>query len=114
PDSEMVEGRKNKDFFANLKAQSWWALRARFQATHRAVAEGQPVTDPDALISLSSTLKELPQLLSEVAQPTYSLNLAGKVLVDKTPDGARSPNLADAVMIAFAPVWGLLELWGSL
>jgi hypothetical protein len=30
-----------------------------------------------------------------------ALNTVGKVLVDKAPDGMRSPNLADAVMIAF-------------
>ena len=35
----MVEGRTNADFFANLKAQSWWALRQRFQNTHRALEE---------------------------------------------------------------------------
>ena len=113
PEAEMVDGRKNEDFFANLKAQSWWALRTRFQNTHRAVAEGQSV-DPDGIISLSSGLKELPQLIQELSQPTYHLNLAGKVLIDKTPDGARSPNLADAVMIAFSPVMALLEVWGKL
>ena len=37
PDSEMVESRLNKDFFANLKAQSWWHLRLRFQETYRAI-----------------------------------------------------------------------------
>lgn len=26
PDREMVKGRKNRDFFANMKAQSWWNL----------------------------------------------------------------------------------------
>ncbi|MBS0379008.1 MAG: TerL protein [Proteobacteria bacterium] len=113
PKQELIEGRKNEDFFANLKAQSYWWLRARFQATHRAVTEGS-IPDPDALISLSSTLKELPQLIQELSQPTYSLNLAGKVLVDKTPDGARSPNLADAVMIVFSPILGLAEMWGRL
>ena len=31
------------------------------------------------------------------------MNAAGKVVVDKAPDGAKSPNLADAAVIAFAP-----------
>lgn len=102
PDSCMVEGRTNRDFFANLKAQSWWALRQRFQATYRAVVEGQKV-DLDGIISLSPTLPDLTKLTLELSQPTYSISVAGKIIVDKTPDGARSPNLADAVMIAFAP-----------
>jgi len=100
PDGSMVEGRLNKDYFANLKAQSWWALRLRFQATYRAVAEGMPF-DPDAIISISPDLPELTTLVTELSQPTYSLNATGKVLVDKTPEGAMSPNLADAVMIAY-------------
>lgn len=38
----------------------------------------------------------------ELSQPTYSINSAGKILIDKAPDGAKSPNLADAVMIRFS------------
>lgn len=96
--------RINKDFFANAKAQAWWSLRLRFQRTYRAVTAGAVGEyDPDDLISLSSGMTELNALLAELAQPTYSLNGTGKVLVDKAPDGTRSPNRADAVMIAFAP-----------
>jgi phage terminase large subunit len=102
PDGEMVAGRKNRDFFANLKAQSWWSLRARFQATHRAIAESGQF-DADELISLAPDLEVLPQLLQELAQPTYSINGAGKVVIDKAPSGFKSPNLADAVCMAFAP-----------
>ena len=99
PDKEMVKGRTNKDLFANAKAQGWWSLRVRAQNTYRAVVEGMPF-DPDAILDLPSQ----PKLLAELSQPTYSLNTAGKILVDKAPDGTRSPNLADAVMIAFAPL----------
>jgi hypothetical protein len=46
PGDEVVmgSGRTNADFFANLKAQNWWALRARFHATYRAVVEGLAVS----------------------------------------------------------------------
>lgn len=115
PNDEMVPGRKNIDFFANLKAQSWWSLRMRFQATHRAIAEGREV-DPDSIISLAPNLAELSQLVTELAQPTYSINATGKILIDKTPPGARSPNLADAVCIALNPAsmaaWA--EMWAKL
>lgn len=95
--------RTNKDYFANAKAQGWWALRFRFLRTYRAVTLGHPVSDPDELISISPTLPQLAKLTGELSQPTYSENGAGKLLIDKAPEGSKSPNLADAVMIAFAP-----------
>lgn len=101
PDGQDVKGRKNADFFANCKAQSWWALRTRFEATYRAVEEGATVP-PDSIISLSAALPHLSRLCSELSQPTYTVNAVGKIVVDKTPEGAKSPNLADAVMIRFA------------
>lgn len=98
------EERKNDDFFQNLKAQSWWDLRVRFQRTFRAVKEADPnMYDPDNLISISSDLVLLDKLMMELSQPTYSISTIGKIVVDKTPEGTRSPNLADAVMIAFSP-----------
>lgn len=97
------EERTNKDYFANAKAQAWWALRLRFLRTYRAVVQGHPVTDPDALISISSKLPKLSKLTLELSQPTFSENGAGKILINKQPDGAKSPNLADSVMIAYAP-----------
>lgn len=100
PERQDEKGRKNKDFFANQKAQAWWALRKRFQTTYRAI-NGQPY-DPDGIISISGKLTCLGKLTGELTQPTYSLNLAGKIVVDKVPDGAKSPNLADAVMIAYS------------
>lgn len=105
PEGEMVQKRKNKDYFANLKAQSWWALRLRFQATHRAVVDGLPY-DADQIISIDQNLPELTALTMELSQPTYSINTVGKILIDKQPEGAASPNLADAVMIAFNPATG--------
>lgn len=103
PQGEDVKGRKNGDFFRNLKAQSWWALRTRFQQTFRAVVEKRDV-DPDQIVSIPSTLPLLSRLMMELSQPTYSINPVGKIVVDKTPDGAKSPNMADAVMMRFGRV----------
>jgi phage terminase large subunit len=51
PEAEDIKGRKNKDYFANAKAQAWWALRTRFQKTYRWIHEGE--TSPfDEIISL--------------------------------------------------------------
>lgn len=95
-------GRKNEDYFENLKAQGWWALRRRFYLTFRAVVHGDSFK-PDDLISLSSKLPELNKLVLELSQPTFVESKSGKMMVDKKPDGTASPNLADAVMIAFSP-----------
>lgn len=97
-----VVEHKNKDYFANAKAQAWWALRMRFLITHRAVTEGIEF-DPDSIISISSKISLKDKLIVELSQPTFSLNTAGKILIDKKPDDSASPNLADAVMICFAP-----------
>jgi hypothetical protein len=104
PDGEDVKGRLNKDYFANRKAQAWFNLRRRFQMTFRAVtgAEGSEEIDLERVISIPSALPLLNKLTSELSQPTWSLTPTGKVKVDKAPDGVRSPNLADAIMMLYA------------
>ncbi len=95
--------RTNADFFANLKAQGWWGLRERFKQTYRAV-QGHDY-DPDKIISIPSTLPidVRAKLTMELSQPTYKRNEAGKIIVNKQPEGTKSPNLADSVMIAYGP-----------
>jgi len=102
-DGGKVKGRTNDDYFSNLKAQAWWSLRLRFQKTFRAVTMGMQY-DPSELISIPSELTKLTKLTGELSQVTYSLNGVGKIVVDKAPDGTKSPNLADAVVICYAPV----------
>lgn len=95
--------RVNEDYLENLKAQGWWNLRRRFLMTFRAVVEGMEV-HPDDIISISSTIPQYRQLMQEISRPTFKKNdKSGRLLVDKMPNGTKSPNLADAVMIAFAP-----------
>lgn len=93
----------NKDFFTNLKAQTWWLLRQRFQNTYRAVVEGMDY-DPDEIISLDGSMEGITQLTSELSQPTYSKTTTGKIIVNKKPDGTKSPNLADGLNMSFAPI----------
>lgn len=102
PESIQYSNRKNKDLFANAKAQAWWALRVRFQNTYRAVVEGVSPEDWDNIISISSRIKDLNKLTAELSQPTYSINNAGKFIIDKAPGEFKSPNLADSVMICYS------------
>ncbi len=109
PEGYVIEGDdnspRNKDFYANLKAQGWWNLARRFERTWRAVNEGVTYL-PDDLISLPSDLDGLRQLQKELSQPTAGRTGAMKLMVNKTPEGTRSPNLGDAVMMAYWPVKG--------
>lgn len=94
----------NEDYFQNLKAQGWWQLARRFERTYRAVVEGIEY-DPEDLITIPGDLPNLRRLEKELAQAVFVLSeRTGKTMVDKTPDGTKSPNLADATVMAFWPV----------
>jgi len=103
PEGEDVKGRKNQDYFANRKAQAWWRTRVLFQNTYRAVIEGKPYS-PDEIISISSKIPKYQKLITELSRPTYSINGVGKMVIDKSPDGTKSPNMADSVMIQVSRV----------
>lgn len=102
---EDKAGPSNKDFFANLKAQGWWKLRRRFELTYRAVVQGETALAerPDELISLPSDLPLLQSLIKELAQPVFTQSSNLRLMVDKTPDGKKSPNMGDAMVMAFHP-----------
>jgi phage terminase large subunit len=96
---------KNKDYFANLKAQGWWDLRNRAYATYRYVTEGV-VASVDQMISFDSKTigAKLYKLIDEIAQPTAIPDTRMRLVVDKKPDGAKSPNLGDACMQCCFPI----------
>lgn len=100
---EDDETPTNGDFFANLKAQGWWELRRRFEKTWRAVTQGRQYS-PDELISLPSSLPNIRQIEKELAQPTIKKGASLKMVIDKTPKGTRSPNIGDAIMMAYWPM----------
>lgn len=89
-----------KDYVANRKAQAFMHLRSLFEQSY-AASRGEPY-DPDHIISINPKIPELARLTAELSQPTMDTNAAGKILIDKYGDGT-SPNLADSVVMAFAP-----------
>lgn len=101
PDDD--DSPRNKDFYTNLKAQGWWELRARFYRTWQAVKEGVKF-DPDELISLDPNLGLLRKAQKELSQATASKGSKMKLVVDKAPEGTRSPNIADAIVMAYWPM----------
>lgn len=97
------KGRTNDDFFENYKAQAWWSLRRRFERTYGWVRNGREC-DPADCISISSSIKELGKLQQELSQAKYKASNSGKIMIEKKPKGTKSPNRADSVVIAYAPI----------
>ena len=120
PDTLYGDTRiKNKDFFANLKAQAWWQVADRFLLTHQvvqAIKNGTtpPPYTPDQLISIDSSIKHLEKLKMELSIPLRDFDSNGRVKVESKSDLRKrevpSPNLADAFIMAYAPIRRGLKL----
>lgn len=100
PDDDLTP--LNRDMFGNFKAQAWFDVSRRFYKTHRARKEGV-IYDPEELISLDSRNPLLHQLMKELAQPTKGESTGLRMIVNKKPNGMKSPNLADSAIEAFFP-----------
>lgn len=94
----------NRDFFANFKAQAWWSFRSRCYKTFMAVTQGA-VYPADDLVSFDSEGlgANLHPLLKELAQPVSKPSAGLKTMIDKAPSGTKSPNKADATIMAYFP-----------
>jgi len=93
--------KSNKDTFANKRAQYYMKLANRFFNTYRAVVKGEYV-DPDTIISISSSVKLLDKLRSEVCRIPKVPNGAGKIQLMSKPDMKKkydieSPGMADCL-----------------
>lgn len=94
----------NEELFQNIKAQGWFMLARRFYKTWQMV-NGLATHPVDELIVLRSSLSNLSTLKKELCQPVMiRSSKTMKQIVDKTPDGTTSPNLADAVMQCYWPI----------
>lgn len=105
-DREYKDKVKNKDYFANVKAQAWQGVADRVLATHNAVTKGATFEE-DEIISISSECEYLDLLLIELSTPRRDKDLAGRFKVESKRDllkrGVKSPNIADALIMCFAP-----------
>lgn len=100
-----LEKIKNKDYFANAKAQAWWNVADRFRNTYDAIHNGTQY-DEDQLISISSDIPFLAKLKTELSTPKRDFDNNGKVKVESKKDLAKrdvaSPNCADAFIMSFS------------
>lgn len=110
-DPSDPKGRTNRDYYLNLKAQTWGRVAERFRNTFNAVHRGLHY-EADDLISIDPSLPDLDALIDELCTPRRDYDLAGKAKVESKKDLAKanrpggpkpSPNKADAFIIANAP-----------
>jgi len=94
--------RTNKQMFKNKRAQYYARLRDRFYHTYQAVNK-KVFTDPDKMISISSDIKCLVQMRSEICRVPEKKNGNGLFQIMAKPEmkklGIMSPNIADSAMM---------------
>lgn len=100
--SDKQKEKTNKQSFRNKRAQYYIRLSERFYNTYRAITKNEYV-DPDTMISLSSDIKDLKGLKSEVCRIPLKDNGSGLIQIMSKPDmkkqGIASPNRADSLMM---------------
>jgi phage terminase large subunit len=94
---------KNRDFYANIKAQAWWSVAERLKNTYNAITQGMKF-DESEMLFIDSSCSHLELLIEELSTPRKSFDNAGKVMVESKKDlkrrGIASPNCADAYIMA--------------
>jgi phage terminase large subunit len=101
------EGKEktNQEMFRNKRAQYYWYLRDRFEATYNAINKGI-YTDPEELISISSDLEDLDILKSELIKIKRVRGNNSMIQIqskkDAAKEGTKSPNMADGLIMCFA------------
>lgn len=105
-EEEYQEKVLNKDYFKNIKAQAWKIVGDRVLKTHNAVTKGADFEE-DEIISISSDLDYIENLLTELSTPKKVYDMTKKLMVEPKKDlekrGIPSPNLADAFIMCFVP-----------
>ena len=105
PEAIWRPGIRNKDQFANLKAQAWAHTADRMRETYDMVT-GKRAVDPDTVVSISPDLSEhiRRKLIRELCTPHRTFDNSGRTKVETKKElrdrGVKSPNMADAFVMA--------------
>ncbi len=102
PEKEYSPKITNKHKFENLKAQAWQDVADRLRNTFNAVNKGMKF-DPSDMISISSEIKEIEALKTELCSPHKDYSKRGLDMIESKKDmakrGIKSPNKADAFIM---------------
>ena len=98
-----MHDKLNKDFYLNLRAQLWWEMRIRFERAYQHT-QGIKSYSLDEMISIPNRTS----LISELSQPLVEYTDSGKIKIESKKQmkkrGIPSPNEAEALLLAFAPL----------
>lgn len=89
----------NAQFFDRVNAQMAWNLRRRTHYTER-VLEGSWENAQQALAITPDILNDV--VYNQLTQPVWEETLTGKIRLEKAPDHKASPDIFDALCLAFA------------
>lgn len=115
PKQEYEVNITNEDMFENLKAQDWWRIRDLLYNSYRKL-NGEDIKDyivinPKIANEHGNSLKD--KLEDELCQIKKKESSRGKILIEKKPNGFKSPNLADSMCMAWTKTSNLWSAsWG--
>lgn len=95
-----AHGVRNRDHFARRNMQMAWALRQRAQRT-RMLLSGADI-DPDTCLFIDPGIERRAELVRQLTQPVWREDTSGRMVLAKAPGNASSPDMFDAVCLAFA------------
>ena len=101
PEVEFVPEVMNEDHFARRNSQMAWALRLRAQNTRRFL-EGDKKVPGNKCLFIDPGIKDMERFMAQLTQPEWEENTSGKIVIDKQPEDAPSPDMFDALALAFA------------
>ena len=101
-DKKYRGGLKNRDMFANLKAQAYWCLRDKMYNSFQYVEGDRSISINDCMfISSDIDQKVLDKFITELSSIKFEYR-SGKVAIQKKSESAdSSPNIAESVIMAF-------------
>ena len=97
----------NKDYFGKRKDQLGWNLRMRLERLARMIKDGEEkvsFTKEDCLYISPDSLKgdlHMDDVLKEMAQPIWEQDISGRIVIDKDPEEMGSPDIYDAICLAY-------------
>lgn len=115
-------GILNKVQFANIKAQVWSNVSDMFRNSFEFSRGNLQNISHDEMIFIDSNTPNLEKIITELSLPKREFNAASKIKVESKDDlkdrGIPSPNLADAVIMAYSYPYlssttGILEYYKS-
>lgn len=111
PDDKDCQDKPNNELFENAKSQAYWRIRVEFLHTYYMTMNEK--YDKDKIINFAKAKnnKLFVKLCNEISQPQMGLTRTGKIIIDKKPNGMKSPNLAEAYMIARAELEFIGSVW---